>query len=140
MTIDGMGLNQRLQRTTEHSRDWMSKREHEMSRRRRVNAFSDLANIDVDVVKPGSLWKVVEAENDHYTYTVTWSPPDEEFLATVADFPSLSWLASSRDVALFRLVALVRDTLVAMPERGETPPTALADRTVTPLCSDGLLD
>lgn len=34
-----------------------------------------------------------ERDLNHYTYRVTWSAQDEEFLATVAEFPSLSWLA-----------------------------------------------
>jgi len=29
----------------------------------------------------------------HYTYRVTWSAEDGEHVATVAEFPSLSWLA-----------------------------------------------
>ena len=29
----------------------------------------------------------------HYTYRVTWSAEDGEFVATAAEFPSLSWLA-----------------------------------------------
>ena len=29
----------------------------------------------------------------HYTYRVTWSVEDGEHVATVAEFPSLSWLA-----------------------------------------------
>ncbi len=34
-------------------------------------------------------------EVSHYTYRVTWSAEDGEFLATCAEFPSLSWLAYS---------------------------------------------
>ncbi len=37
---------------------------------------------------------------DHYTYRVTWSAEDEEFVGLCAEFPSLSWLAGSRDEAL----------------------------------------
>ena len=29
----------------------------------------------------------------HYTYRVAWSVEDGEHVATVAEFPSLSWLA-----------------------------------------------
>ena len=37
---------------------------------------------------------------DHYTYRVTWSPEDKEFLALCVEFPSLSWLAASPELAL----------------------------------------
>ena len=29
---------------------------------------------------------------NHYTYQVSWSPEDGEYVGTVAEFPSLSWL------------------------------------------------
>jgi len=32
----------------------------------------------------------------HYTYRVAWSVEDGEHVATVAEFPSLSWLAPTR--------------------------------------------
>ena len=32
-------------------------------------------------------------ENDRYTYRVTWSEEDEEYVGLCAEFPSLSWLA-----------------------------------------------
>jgi hypothetical protein len=35
-------------------------------------------------------------ENDRYTYRVTWSDEDEEYIGLCAEFPSLSWLASPR--------------------------------------------
>ena len=31
-----------------------------------------------------------------YTYRVTWSVEDEEFVATCLEFPSLSWLAATQ--------------------------------------------
>lgn len=36
---------------------------------------------------------------DKYTYQVGWSQEDEQFIATVREFPSLSWLEDSRDAA-----------------------------------------
>lgn len=35
-----------------------------------------------------------------YTYRVTWSVEDGEFVATCVEFPSLSWLAESQSAAL----------------------------------------
>lgn len=65
---------------------------------------------------------------DHYTYRVMWSGEDEEFIATVAEFPSLSWLAESRSDALEGIVALVRDVVADMEEQGEEVPVPLGER------------
>lgn len=67
--------------------------------------------------------------SDHYAYRVTWSQADEECVATVAEFPSLSWLAQSRGAALDGLVAAVSDIVADMIARGETPPLAFSDKT-----------
>lgn len=64
----------------------------------------------------------------HYRYAVTWSPEDEEFVATVAEFPSLSWLDSDRIAALEGLDRLLHDVVVDMCERGETVPLPFAER------------
>jgi len=32
-------------------------------------------------------------KNDHYTYRVTWSVDDDEYVGLCAELPSLSWLA-----------------------------------------------
>jgi len=37
---------------------------------------------------------------EQYTYHVQWSPVDQEYVATVAEFPSLSWLDPDRQIAL----------------------------------------
>ena len=45
----------------------------------------------------------------HYAYRVVWSVEDGEFVATVAEFPSLSWLHTDQAKALRGLVDLVAD-------------------------------
>lgn len=67
-------------------------------------------------------------EVSHYTYRVTWSAEDGEFVATVAEFPSLSWLAPSQVEALEGLEALITDVVADMDVRGEDVPDPLADR------------
>lgn len=67
-------------------------------------------------------------EVSHYTYRVTWSAEDGEFLATCAEFPSLSWLASSQIEALQGLENLLSDVLADMEEQGEQAPQPFADR------------
>ena len=39
-------------------------------------------------------------KNDRYTYRVTWSGDDNEYVGLCAEFPSLSWLAKTPGVAL----------------------------------------
>ncbi|MFM2044406.1 MAG: hypothetical protein RLY86_2982 [Pseudomonadota bacterium] len=65
---------------------------------------------------------------DHYSFRITWSAEDGEFVATCAEFPSLSWLAESQVEALAGLRGLVADTVTDMMSTGETVPVPLADR------------
>ena len=68
------------------------------------------------------------AEADHYTYRVTWSAEDREYVGTVAEFPSLSWLEGSPAAAFDGIVVLVADALDDMAASGELPPEPIADR------------
>jgi predicted HicB family RNase H-like nuclease len=65
---------------------------------------------------------------DHYTYRVSWSLEDGEYVATCAEFPSLSWLAEDDLAALRGLKEMVRDVVKDMLTNGEQPPEALADK------------
>ncbi|WP_240630133.1 type II toxin-antitoxin system HicB family antitoxin [Specibacter cremeus] len=65
---------------------------------------------------------------DHYAYSVSWSVEDEEFVATVAEFPSLSWLDGTQDKALRGLEALIADVVRDMQDNGEDVPTPFAER------------
>ena len=65
---------------------------------------------------------------DHYTYRITWSPEDGEHLGLCAEFPSLSWLASTPSDALSGIQELVSSVLADMQVSGESPPEPLADR------------
>ncbi|CCH15579.1 type II toxin-antitoxin system HicB family antitoxin [Micromonospora lupini] len=64
----------------------------------------------------------------HYTYRVTWSVQDREFVATCAEFPSLSWLAPSQIEALQGLQDLLREVIADMEEQGEEVPQPFAER------------
>lgn len=66
--------------------------------------------------------------DDHYSYRVTWSAPDQEFVATCAEFPSLSWLDETQEGALRGVKALVHDTLMEMRDSGDEIPTPIADK------------
>ena len=39
-------------------------------------------------------------KNDRYTYRVTWSDDDNEYVGLCAEFSSLSWLAKTPEAAL----------------------------------------
>jgi predicted HicB family RNase H-like nuclease len=65
---------------------------------------------------------------DHYTYRVTWSEEDQEFVGTCAEFPSLSHLAATRADALRGVEQLVADVVAEMQEAGSVPPAAYAER------------
>ena len=65
----------------------------------------------------------------HYTYRVAWSVEDGEHVATVAEFPSLSWLAPTPVEALAGLADVVRDVLADLAASGEPVPEPLSERT-----------
>ncbi|WP_431947056.1 type II toxin-antitoxin system HicB family antitoxin [Micromonospora marina] len=67
-------------------------------------------------------------EVSHYTYRVTWSVQDREFVATCAELPSLSWLAPSQIEALQGLQAVLRGVIADMEEQGEQVPQPFAER------------
>lgn len=65
---------------------------------------------------------------DRYTYRVTWSEEDGEFVGLCAEFPSLSWLASSQAKALSGIVSVVGEVLVDMHKNGEQIPDPLSTK------------
>ncbi len=67
-------------------------------------------------------------QNDHYTYRVTWSTDDQEYVGLCAEFPSLSWLASSPEAALRGIRGVVAEVVADMNEGGELIPEPLASR------------
>ena len=66
--------------------------------------------------------------SDHYTYRVAWSAQDEEYVSTVAEFPSLSWLDEDDMKALQGLKQLVTDVVQDLRTNSEPVPEPLADR------------
>ena len=65
-------------------------------------------------------------KNDHYTYRVTWSEEDGEYLGLCAEFPSLSWLASEPEAALQGIRQVVADVVVDLQANGEPIPEPLS--------------
>ena len=67
-------------------------------------------------------------KNDHYTYRVTWSEDDQEYVGLCAEFPSLSWLSTSPEAALRGVRGVVADVVADMKQSQETIPEPLASR------------
>ncbi len=65
---------------------------------------------------------------DKYTYRVTWSEEDGEYVGLCAEFPSLSWLADTQEAALAGIRDTVRQVIRDMQSTGETIPQPLATR------------
>ena len=67
-------------------------------------------------------------ESDKYTYCVMWSEEDEEFVGLCAEFPSLSWLASTSEKALKGIRAVVKDCIADMTKENEDIPSPISMR------------
>ena len=68
------------------------------------------------------------AVSERYTYRVTWSAEDGEHVGLCAEFPSLSWLAPSRQEAFSGILDLVADCVADMAANGEPLPAPFAER------------
>lgn len=66
--------------------------------------------------------------DDKYTYRVTWSEEDGEYVGLCAEFPSLSWLAHTQEAALEGIRDTVKQVIQDMKESGEKIPQPLAVR------------
>jgi predicted HicB family RNase H-like nuclease len=67
-------------------------------------------------------------KDDKYTYRVTWSEDDYEYVGLCAEFPSLSWLAETPEKALKGIRKLVADVVLDMGKNGETVPQPFASK------------
>lgn len=67
-------------------------------------------------------------QNDRYTYRVTWSEDDGEYVGLCAEFPSLSWLSSTPEAALKGIRKLVAETVADMDSNNEIVPEPIACR------------
>ena len=64
-------------------------------------------------------------KNDRYTYRVTWSEDDKEYVGLCAEFPSLSWLAPSQEAALRGIRSVVAGVVADMHKTAEPIPQPL---------------
>jgi len=58
-------------------------------------------------------------KNDRYTYRVTWSEDDTEYVGLCAEFPSLSWLAKTPEAALRGIRKVIAEIIEDIQTAGE---------------------
>ncbi len=68
-------------------------------------------------------------KNDRYTYRVTWSEEDGEYIGLCVEFPSLSWLAADPESALIGIRQVVADVVADLQKNEEPVPQPLSART-----------
>lgn len=68
----------------------------------------------------------MDTQKNYYTYRVTFSHEDNEFVGLCAEFPSLSWLDEDDGEAYKGIRSLVADVVKNMKEAGEEIPEPLA--------------
>ena len=64
---------------------------------------------------------------EHYTYRLSWSPDDAEYVGTCTEFPSLSHLAGDPVEALQGIRDLVKDVVADMKANHEPIPAPFAE-------------
>jgi predicted HicB family RNase H-like nuclease len=67
-------------------------------------------------------------KDDRYTYRVTWSAEDHEYVGLCAEFPSLSWLARTPEAALKGIRTVIADAVKDMKKSNESIPEPLATK------------
>lgn len=67
-------------------------------------------------------------EVDRYTYRVTWSEEDSEYVGLCAELPSLSWLETSPEKALLGIRKLVKETITDLKRGKEPVPEPISTR------------
>lgn len=66
--------------------------------------------------------------SDRYTYRVTWSEEDAEYVGLCLEFPLLSWLAPGPEDAFTGIRQVVEEAVQDMQSAGEAVPEPLATR------------
>jgi len=67
-------------------------------------------------------------ENSKYTYRVTWSEEDGEYVGLCAEFPGLSWLARTPEAALKGIRRVVSQVIADMHRNKEIVPAPISTK------------
>ena len=70
----------------------------------------------------------MQQEIEKYTYRVLWSDEDGEFVGLCAEFPSLSWLASTSEDAFKGIRSIVEECTEEMSQHQEEIPNPISMR------------
>jgi len=70
----------------------------------------------------------MDTNSDRYTYRITWSEDDREFVGLCLEFPSLSWLAKNPEAALKGIRRVVKEAVQEMESHGESPPSPISGK------------
>jgi predicted HicB family RNase H-like nuclease len=74
-------------------------------------------------------WRLnMPLKNDHYTYRVTWSEDDQEYVGLCTEFPSLSWLDQTPESALKGIREIVESVIKDMKLTDEEIPQPIAGK------------
>ena len=65
---------------------------------------------------------------DRFTYRVTWSDEDQEYVGLCAEFPSLSWLESSPEKSLLGIRKLVKEVVADLKRSKDSIPEPISTR------------
>jgi predicted HicB family RNase H-like nuclease len=63
---------------------------------------------------------------DRYTYRVTWSEEDQEYVGLCSELASISWLEKSAEAALIGIRKLAKECISDMVSQGEAVPKAMS--------------
>jgi predicted HicB family RNase H-like nuclease len=67
-------------------------------------------------------------KNDRYTYRVTWSEEDQEYVGLCIEFPSLSWLDHDPESALAGIRKVVAGVVKDMKANKEAAPEPISSK------------
>ena len=70
----------------------------------------------------------MQLKNDLYTYRVTWSEEDQEYVGLCTEFPSLSWLAETQELTLNGIRQLVGNVISDMKKNNDKIPIPISIR------------
>jgi predicted HicB family RNase H-like nuclease len=67
-------------------------------------------------------------EVDRYTYRVTWSDEDQDYVGLCSEFPSLSWLEASPEKSLQGIRKLVKEVVADLKRSKDPVPEPISTR------------
>jgi predicted HicB family RNase H-like nuclease len=65
---------------------------------------------------------------DRYTYRVTWSEEDQEYVGLCAEFATLSWLEATPEAALQGIRSVAKKVVADLKRNGEAVPDPISTR------------